>query len=242
MLLYSDPYKDNPFGKLQGEVLQSWFVLYFSEAKLYKQDDSYVLAGIFTKLESVARSYKPEQAIEYPVKAIWTIHEKDYEVRKKNDEGKYVGVPQKASKHEKLLYQHITDNPSQWLDEAKNIKGKIVHLNDGSYEMQGMQQLPANSFEVEQIEPTGNLPAWSLPKKGNWNGGGGYNKGASLDEKVTWLKSELAGSITDVQIKKDFQASKNYSVGEVFSYITNQWKDDETTLAGYVDLLKGVLS
>lgn len=83
MLFYSDPFKDNPYGRLQGEMSSVWCTFEFSEAKLYHHEDSYVLAANFTKLENVVRSYKPEQAIDLPVKAVWTIHSKDYQVRKR---------------------------------------------------------------------------------------------------------------------------------------------------------------
>ncbi len=241
MLFYSDPFKDNPYGRLQGEMSSVWCTFEFSEAKLYHHEDSYVLAANFTKLENVVRSYKPEQTIDLPVKAVWTIHNKDYQVRKKNDQGKYENQTYKASIHEKLLYQHITDNPNQWLEEGKAIKGKITHLNNGSYEMQGNNhQLPINSFQIEQIPLSGTLPDWTPPKsKGSWSGGN--NGGVSLDEKVKFLRKELLDTMHNDRLKKQFVESAP-PISTLLWEVVQQYDQNEMFLASYVDLLKSLVS
>ena len=93
MLLYTDPWKDDPYGKIQGEMVNVWSKLTFDEAKLYKHDDAYILAGYFhAPLLGVTRKFKPEDAINSGLMSV-TIHSQDYQVRKKNDEGKYeVGI------------------------------------------------------------------------------------------------------------------------------------------------------
>ncbi len=239
MLLFSDPFGDSPYGKLQGEMPSVWCTFEFSEARLYHHNDTYVLAGNFTKLENVVRSYKPEQPISLPTKAIWTIHNQDYQVRKKVD-GKYETVTYKASIHEKLLYQHITDNPSQWLEDGKGVKGKIIHLNNGSYEMQGTDhQLPVNSYEIEQVSLSGILPEWTPPKsKGSWNNNNG---GASLDEKVKFLRKELLDTMHNDNMKKIFVES-NPPISTILWEVVDQYKDKEMFLGAYVDILKNLVS
>ena len=240
MLFYSDPWKDNPYGKLKGDMTQVWAGLIFDNGKLYHHEDTYVLCASFTGFEgAVVRSFKPEQPMDFPVLATWTIHGKDYTERQKNkDTDKYETVACKASIHEKLLYQAIFDNP-QWLE--KEIKGKITHSPNGQYGNKE-HKLAEGCIALEIIEPLGKLPEWTPPKAYSKNSGGSWSNKVSLEDKATWLKAELVQTITDVQVKQDFQQSKSYSVGEALSYVTQQWKNDEATLAIYVDLLKGVLS
>lgn len=240
MLFYSDPFKDDPFGKLKGEMEQVWCTLKFAEAQVYKQDDGYVLAGIWTNFVNVVRSFKPEQAIDYPVKAIWEIHDKDYQVRKKNDEGKYETLTWKASIHEKLLCKLITDNPNLWLSDTKHLKGEITHLNNASYSNQGSNpQLPINSFQIEQIDPTGNLPDWTPPKP--YSKSWGNNNKVSLEDKEAWLKKELTSAIIDDHLRDKF--SKDFpSIHTLLFEIKQQHQNDEMFLGAYIDILKGILA
>ena len=119
------------------------------------------------------------------VRSPWVIHSKDYTERQKNkDTEKYETVSCKASIHEKLLYQLISDNPEwQWLE--KEIKGKITHCPDGQY-VGKEDKLAEGAISIEVMEPLGKLPEWTPPKgfskSGNWS-----NK-VSLEDKTTWLK------------------------------------------------------
>lgn len=51
MLFYSDPWKDNPYGKLKGDMTQVWAGLVFDNGKLYHHEDTYILAANFTSKE-----------------------------------------------------------------------------------------------------------------------------------------------------------------------------------------------
>ncbi len=190
MLFYSDPWKDNPYGKLKGDMTQVWAGLIFDNGKLHHHEDTYVLCANFTRFEgAVVRSFKPENPIEFPLLAVWVIHSKDYTERQKNkDTNKYEEVSCKASIHEKLLYQAIADNP-QWLE--KEIKGKITHSPNGQYQDKEQQVLPQGSMSIEVIEPLGKLPEWTPPTKQS-RGNGNWSNKASLSDKATWLKRELA--------------------------------------------------
>ncbi len=78
MLFYSDPWKENPYGKLKGDMTQVWAGLIFDDGKLYHHEDTYILCANFTGFEgAVVRSFKPEQPINFPALATWTIHGKD---------------------------------------------------------------------------------------------------------------------------------------------------------------------
>lgn len=237
MLFYSDPWKDNPYGKLKGDMTQVWAGLNFDNGKLYHHEDTYVLAASFTSFEgAVVRSYKPENPIEFPTLATWTIHGKDYTDRQKNkDTQKYETVSCKASIHEKLLYEIIANNPS-WLE--KEIKGKITHFPDGQYAGKE-DKLIDGSIALEVIEPLGKLPEWVAPKTYSTNSSNWNNK-ASLEDKTNWLKKELiSGLISDSQ-KEKFTASLP-SIHMLVWEIVNQHKDNELFLGAYFDLLKGVL-
>ncbi len=237
-LLYSDPWKDNPYGKLQGEMVNVWTKLSFEEIQVHKHENTYVLAGRFTSLAGVNRSYKPEQAIEYPCLATMTVHSQDYQVRKKNDEGKYHTVTYKASIHEKLLYQHITDNPTQWLEPNKSLAGDITFLPDDNYKVQSNNpQLPIGSHNIQQIPSSGTLPEWVPPKqsKGNWNGG----KGIGIEDKVDFLKKELTETILDDTFK---DVVNNAPLSLLVAKVIEERRDDEIFLASYFDLVKAIVS
>ncbi len=238
MLLYTDPWKDDPYGKIQGEMVNVWSKLTFEEAKLYKHDDAYILAGYFhAPLLGVTRKFKPENAIDSGLMSV-TIHSQDYQVRKKNDEGKYETVTYKASIHEKLLYQHITDNPSQWLDPNQNLKGAITFLPDDNYKGQSNPQLPMGSCEIEQIEPTGKLPQWQPPKsKSNSNWGNG--KGISLEDKTIFLRKELTETILDDSFKAVIKDETPLSY--LITKVVEERQKEETFLVVYFDLLKALL-
>ncbi len=236
MLFYSDPWKDNPYGKLKGDMTQVWAGLIFDDGKLYHHEDTYVLCANFTRFEgAVVRSYKPELSFEFPLLATWTIHSKDYTERQKNkDTEKYETVTCKASIHEKLLYQAITDNP-QWLE--KEIKGKITHSPNGQY--QGNEsKLPEGCLNIEVIEPLGKLPEWTPPKP--FSKGSGGNK-PSLEDKTAWLKKELAQGLVS-ELLRDKYLKEAPCLHTLIKEIVQQHRDDEIFLSAYFDLLKGVLS
>ena len=239
MLFYSDPWKENPYGKLKGDMTQVWAGLIFDDGKLYHHEDTYVLCANFTGFEgAVVRSFKPEQPINFPALATWTIHGKDYTERQKNkDTEKYETVACKASIHEKLLYQAISDNP-QWLE--KEIKGKISHCADGQY--QGKEdKLIEGSIAIEVIEPLGKLPEWTPPKPFSKNSSGSWSNKASLEDKATWLKKELAQGLVGELLREKY-VKQPPCVHTLVKEIVQQHKDDEMFLGAYFDLLKGILS
>lgn len=240
MLFYSDPWKDNPYGRLKGDMTQVWAGLNFDNGKLYHYEDSYVLCARFTSFEgAVVRSYKPELSFEFPLLATWTIHGKDYTERQKNkDTDKYETVSCKASIHEKLLYEAIQNN-SQWLE--KEIKGRITHFPNSQYTNSDDGKLPPESIAIEVINPLNVLPEWTPPKtkggSGNWNN----NNKASLEDKTIWLKNELAQGLAGELLRNKYLKEPpclHTLVGEIIF----QHKDDELFLGAYFDLLKGVLS
>lgn len=238
MLFYNDPWKDNPYGKLHGELVDTWAILGFSEAKVHHHENTYVIAGYFDLFTGVTRSYKPENPMEAGL-ATFTIHSEDYEVRKKNDDGKYETVTQKASIHEKLLYQHISDNPTQWLSE-KNLKGKIELLPDIKYAGKSNPQLEKGSCEIYQIEPTDKLPEWQPPKSSSgksWNG----SKGITLDEKINFLKKELCNTLLDDSFKT-FCQNSDTPLSLLVAKVLEERSKEETFLATYFELLKAVVN
>ena len=239
MLFYNDPWKDNPYGRLKPKSLADVYaVLAFDEGKLYKQEDDYVLCANFTQLNGVVRSFKPENPIQFPAIATWEIHSKDYSDRQKNDEtGKYETVSCKPSISEKLIHQAITSNP-QWLE--KGIKGSILHYPDANYRNHPDPKLDPNSLVIEVIELSGTLPEWTPPKPYSKNGSGSWSKGASLEEKETWLKRELTDAILNDFLKEKF-TKESPSIHTLIHEVVQQHKDNEMFLGAYIDLLKGVL-
>ena len=238
MLFYSDPWKDDPYGKLQGEMTDTWCKLVFDEAKVYQDEKTYVLAGNFTEHHGVMRKYNPTEAI-LPGLATLVIHSEDYQVRKKDDNGKWETVTDKASIHEKLLYQHITDNPAQWLD-GKNLKGSITFFPDDTYKAQDNPQLQPGSIEVTQIEPTGKLPEWQ-PHKGRAKSTSGWHgAGISLEDKTNFLRKELTNSIFDDSFKS--LVNDATPISYLINKVVEERRQDEIFLASYFDLLKAIVS
>lgn len=237
MLFYSDPWKDDPYGKLQGEITDTWCKLEFDEIKAHKHEDTYVLAGNFIGHHGIMRKYNPTEPIPVGL-ATLVIHSEDYQVRKKDDSGEWKTVTDKASIHEKLLYQHITDNPAQWLD-SKNLKGSLTFFPDDTYKGQDNPQLQAASIDIVQIEPSGKLPEWQA-KKSKASTGWVNNAGISLDDKINFLKKELTESILDDTFKSLIDDS--LPISYLINKIVEERREDEIFLASYFDLLKAIVS
>ncbi len=235
-LLYSDPWKDDPYGKLLGELTDSWCKLVFDELKVYQNENTLILAGNFTEYHGIARKFNPTEPI-LPGLATLTLHSEDYPVRHKDESGKWKTITHKASINEKLLHQHILDNPGQWLD-SKNLKGSITLFPDENFTGQANPQLMPGSVNVSQIEPTGSLPDYQPPKaksKGNWASNGGI----SLDEKVSFLRQELISSILDDSFKSVINDATPLSY--LITKVVEERKQDEIFLASYFELLKAIL-
>ena len=118
----------------------------------------------------------------------------------------YETITLQPSVAEKLLYQHIEDNPSKYMLGNKAFNGSITLQPDLEYRDSDPElclQRVINGLNIETIEVSGNYPLWEAPKSYSKNSYGNYSKGISLEDKVTWLKSELQYTVMDITLKSD---------------------------------------
>ena len=64
---------------------------------------------------------------------------------------------------------------------------------------------------------------------------------ASLEDKATWLKKELAQGLVGELLREQY-VKQPPCVHTLVKEIVQQHKDDELFLGAYFDLLKGILS
>lgn len=243
-LLYSDPYKDNKFGKIKGDKRDEYFKAVFDEARFYKHENSYILAGQFTAFFGVARAYKPELGLKPGLVEI-PIYGSEYEIRQKkshseSNKTEYESITLQPSIAEKLLYQHIEDNPSKYMLEDKAFNGSITLQPDLEYrdcETALCLQRVVNGLNLEVIEKSGNYPSWEAPKSYSKGSYGSYNKSASLEDKVTWLKTELKSTVLDSTLKSD----DSFSIATYVRQITTENSSDEKFLAIYFNLINSIM-
>ncbi len=96
-------------------------------------------------------------------------------------------------------------------------------------------------MSIEVIEPLGKLPEWTPPKPFSKNGGGNWSNKASLEDKATWLKKELAQGL-EGELMREQYVKQPPCLHTLVKEIIQQHRDDEMFLSAYFDLLNGVLS
>lgn len=238
MMKYANPWKEEVYGKIRGDKTKAGFKVFFSEAKLLKTDEGYILYGWFTGYEGVEPAYKPEEGMKAGLCTL-PIYSQAYEVRQKGKDGKYEPVKFEPSKFEKWLCQEIEANPTVWTPDSKAIGGNITFIGDSQAAVlpQNVEtQVFKQSCDLQVVEATDKVPEY-VPKAPQRKGGGSYgSRGASLEEKTTWLKKELAASMS----LKDMPA--DIPVGQLVASFTEYYKDSEQFLVIYTDLLKAILS
>ena len=237
MLLYQDPWKDDPYGKLKGDKSQAFSRLVFEEGKFYKTDNAYIIAGKITQYTNVVRSYKPELGIMPGLCAV-PIYGEEYEIRRKDDSGKWVGDKTQPSAFEKALYSRIKGEEKVWLDENINWGGQLSFVPNMMLENNTQEQIDqlidANCL-LQGITPTGKLPAYSPPKTYRGNSSSGKSYGMTPDQKLEWLKKQIKDDTT-----LGAQASTDSLIDIVDAYYIEN-KERYTSLDLAVKILGGCL-
>lgn len=243
---YSDPWKDNPYGKFKGDKKDAFIQLHFDECKFYKHENAYYLAGHFTAFGGVIRAFGSDPI--NPGLCELPIYGSEYEIRQKKEgtgqngtKKEYETVKVQPSIAEKLLYQHIEENPSKYLEEGKAYKGSITFYPDANYASMTDDDVRLNhvlqQVNVEPVEPSGNYADWTPPKSYG-SGNGSYSKGVSLEDKLTFLKEQLAEGISDSVIRND----KNLPLPAYVHKVIEENNSNERFLVCYFDLLKALVS
>ncbi len=240
---YSDPYKDDKFGKVKGDKRLEWFQVYFDEGKLHKTDDGYALDAHFTGYQGVQHSFGKNGEQAPAGLAVLHIYAKEHEVRKstgkKDDNGKWIYESHKEqpSIYEAWLCKHIEDNPAVWLPESQSISGNITFpLNPQVASMSESQQSEyfATCYQISSVPTTDKVPEWQEKQPYRRNGFGG--KGVSIEDKVNFLKQELRETVDPSN------TTANFSLGQLVYLLVEQHREQEQFLVCYMDLLKAVAS
>jgi hypothetical protein len=194
---FLDPYKDDKYGKLRGDKSDCYFKVTFSEAKVYKTDDAYIIAGEASAYEGITRSYKPELFLEAGLCAL-PIYGKEYEIRRK-DGNDWITDKVKPGIFELAAYNWIKDNESSWIKDDKTISGSFTNPPDGMVSGKDAKSLigiVVDNFWFEDITPTGKLEPYEPPKTYGSNGkGGSRSYGMQPSEKYEWIKKQLVADI-----------------------------------------------
>lgn len=245
-IFYSDPYKDRKFGKLKGDKRQNYFKVTFSEAKFYKHENAYILAGQFDGCMGVTHSYTGSITIESGLAEL-PIYGDEYDYRQKkvgtgvkDVKAEYETIRLQPSIAESLLYKHIQDNPSVYL-EGNTFKGSITFYPDDNYttmdETERLSHVLKNSI-LEQVTPSGNVPEWIPPKPYSKGGSYGGYRGISPDEKLEFLKNELSETVNTHTVRSD----KNLPIAAYIHAILSENSENERFLVTYFDLVKSLIS
>jgi hypothetical protein len=190
---YLDPYKDDPYGKIRGDKADAYIKIIFDEAKVYKADDSYVLAAYVTNYQGVVRSFKPENPLTPGLCAI-PIYGQEYEIRQKDKDGNWTGVKYQPSKFEKALYENIKTHESIWMPDGQGIKGEISFMPDGmcaTMDTPTLDGLVAGNSMKEYVPLSGKLPAYTLPVSNFQRKTGGKSYGLSPEERIAFIKKQV---------------------------------------------------
>jgi hypothetical protein len=206
---FLDPFNDDKYGKLRGDKSDCYFKVTFSEAKVCKTDDAYIIAGQVTAYEGITRSYKPELVLEPGLCAV-PIYGKEYEIRRKDGE-KYVSDKFNPSIFELSVYKWIEAHEDTWVGADKFISGSIIHLPNGmlaSLDSSSITNTVTNNMTFEDVTPTGNLPAYEPPKTYGGSRGSGKSYGLQPSDKFAFIKKQLATDIIHPDYKEDMSLIK----------------------------------
>jgi hypothetical protein len=224
--LFYDAYKDAKFAKIQGELTDSYFQLGFEEAKIYEHEDVYYLAGYFTSFSGLQRNYKPENPIE-PCLCQIAIHGKDYEIREKDKDGKWVAVTKKASIFEKLLFEDIKNKKQLWQPEGQALKGSIDFASDIAFARFDIMTARIDeefkrNLQIMHTSISGSHPEWEAPKK--------YRSGSNAFSNTISKTPEEKVSFVIGQLNIACKGEANDLMGAVVEfYEKHAYKADETT-------------
>ena len=236
-VLYSDPWKDNHYGKLKGEKQDTYFNISFDEARAYNTETGYVFCAYITSYSGVTHSFKAVNPLE-PGLCTIPVHNSEWESREKVL-GEWNTVKHEPSKFEKALCDCIFRNENLFLNDTMGFKGSIGFVPDAmcaSLDDGAMKTLVDQNVNVEPTPFTGKLPAYVPPKtyrKGNNNGS--YSKGASVEDKLKLIKKEL------VAFSENDHASETNSLGQLVMQVWSEHVTEEDFLNHYFDVLTAVV-
>lgn len=230
---YLDPYKDDKYGKLRGDKSEAYFGISFDEAIVHKTEDAYIIAGFAIAYTSIVRGFKPENPLTPGLCAV-PIYGKDYEIRKKDKDGNWSSETITPSLFEKALYAAISADEDNWIPHNAAIAFSMTHIPNGM--LQGKTEAEASAFATEnitlsQVDLSGKLPQYTPPSNNGQRKSGGKSWGISPDEKVAFLKKQLAEDI------KADGFTKDSCLGDLVDQLILEHADDDKFSEIYFDMV-----
>ncbi len=202
---YLDPYKDDLYGKLKGDKAETYFKVTFDEAKVYPTNDAYIIAAFVTSYSGIVRSFKASEVLVPGLCAI-PIYGQEYEIREKDANGNWQGIKYQPSVFEKALYEYIKTNEAFFIPPSGGIKGELAFIPNGicaSMDRASLEALVATNAKTEVIDLSGKLPQYTPPSNGGFKKNGGDSKGASIEEKLAFLKKQMTADIKDTSYTEE---------------------------------------
>ena len=235
---YLDPYKDDPYGKLRGDKANAYFEIYFDEAKLHEVENGYILAAYVNQYQGITRNFKPENPLEQGLCAI-PFYNDEYEIRQKIN-GNWEGVKHQPSLFEKAFCDYVKKNPDIFLPEGKGLIGKIAHVPNGmcaNKDAEQLEELVKSSVQIESIPLVGLLKPYTPPQSfQRRSSGGGYSKGVSMDDKMSFVKKQLIAEVGDDSLNEDT------TLGVLIDQMVKNYPMDTDFLVLYFDTLQAIIS
>lgn len=141
---------------------------------------------------------------------------------------------------ELLLYKHIEDNPSIYL-EGNSFKGDITFYPDDNYATMSESDRLSHVLKFanfEKISASGQYPDWIPPKPySKSNSYGGY-RGISLEERLDFLRNQLAETVNEYNVR----TNRTLPIAAYIETILEENSDNERFLVTYFDLLKALIT
>ncbi len=234
---YLDPYKDDPYGKLKGDKAESYLKVSFDEAKVYSTGDSYVVAAFVTAYSGIVRSFKPADPLTPGLCAI-PIYGQEYEIREKDFSGTWNSVKYQPSIYEKALYDHIKVHEAFFIPPSGGIKGELTFVPNGicaSMDEAALNALVATNVKTQVIDLSGKLPEYTPPSSYAQRKTGGYSKGASMDEKLVFLKKQMVADI------RESTFTVEDTLAEITDRILKEHSDNQAFIDIYFEMLMAVI-
>lgn len=184
----------------------------------------------------MVRSFKPGDPLTPGLCAI-PIYSKEYEVREKDKGGNWQSVKYQPSIAETAICDLINTHKSTYLVDNLGIGGEISFSPNAqlqSFDQPMLMQFIKDSCKVETVKLTGKLPEYTLPSSNGQRKSWGGSKGASLEEKLEFIKKELISSV----------AATGFTTENSLAVLTEQMilehQNDDRFLEIYFDMLMAI--
>jgi hypothetical protein len=190
---FLSPYKDDLYGKLRGDKADAYLQISFDEAKVYKTEDAYIVAGFATSFQGVVRAFKPEDPLTPGLCAV-PIYGQEYEIRQKDKDNNWVATKFQPSRFEKALYDNIKTHEALWVSDEVGIKTDLSFFPDGmcaNWDAPTLEGQVAANSKIEVTALTGKLPVYTPPAAGFQRKGNGKSYGLSPEERILFIKKQI---------------------------------------------------